>query len=165
MIESKNTYKNNEQILLVEEPSKNKYGQYFTPEIVADFMINLASINENSKILEPSCGEGVFLDLLAKKGYDNFSAYELDRELIPNKYKDVIKNESFVSARINEKYDLIIGNPPYIRWKNLEEELNFENDLFQADWEEVGYYYKDFKNPSLGKAKVGYPFASNTSRL
>lgn len=126
MIESKNTYKNNEQILLVEEPSKNKYGQYFTPEIVADFMINLASINENSKILEPSCGEGVFLDLLAKKGYDNFSAYELDRELIPNKYKDVIKNESFVSARINEKYDLIIGNPPYIRWKNLEEELKQE---------------------------------------
>lgn len=45
------------------------------------------------------------------------------------------------------------------------EELNFENDLFQADWEEVGYYYKDFKNPSLGKAKVGYPFASNTMLL
>lgn len=40
--------------------------------------------------------------------------------------------------------------------------LDFENDLFQADWEEVGYYYKDFKNPELGIKKVGYPFASNS---
>lgn len=45
------------------------------------------------------------------------------------------------------------------------EDLNFETDLFQADWEEVGYYYKDFKNPSKGKSKVGYPFASNTMLL
>lgn len=45
------------------------------------------------------------------------------------------------------------------------EDLNFENDLFQADWEEVGYYYKDFKDPSKGKAKVGYPFASNSMLL
>ncbi|MBT7469069.1 MAG: N-6 DNA methylase, partial [Candidatus Cloacimonetes bacterium] len=111
---------------MVQEPSKNKYGQYFTPDIVADFMINLAKINENSKILEPSCGEGIFLDLLSKKGYNNLSAFELDNELIPNKFNNIIRNESFVSAKIDEKFDLIIGNPPYIRWKNLEEELKQE---------------------------------------
>ncbi|HBK82379.1 MAG TPA: restriction endonuclease, partial [Flavobacterium sp.] len=33
---------------------------------------------------------------------------------------------SFVSAKIDEKFDLIIGNPPYIRWKNLEYELKQE---------------------------------------
>ena len=126
MIESKKTYEINEQILLVEEPSKNKYGQYFTPEIVADFMINLASINEKSKVLEPSCGEGIFLELLKKKGYNKLSAFELDSELIPNKFKNIIKNESFISAKIDEKFDLIIGNPPYIRWKNLEDELKQE---------------------------------------
>ncbi len=42
-------------------PTKNKYGQYFTPEIIADFMISLADIDSNSKVLEPSCGEGFFL--------------------------------------------------------------------------------------------------------
>jgi adenine-specific DNA-methyltransferase len=112
--------------MMVQEPSKNKYGQYFTPDIVADFMINLANINENSKILEPSCGEGIFLDLLSSKGYNNISAFELDNELIPNRFKKIIKNESFVSAKTDEKFDLIIGNPPYIRWKNLEEELKQE---------------------------------------
>ncbi len=126
MIESKKTYKLNNEIMMVQEPSKNKYGQYFTPDIVADFMITLATINENSKILEPSCGEGIFLDLLSKKGYNNFSAYELDNELIPSKFKNIVKNESFVNAKIEEKFDLIIGNPPYIRWKNLEEELKQE---------------------------------------
>lgn len=47
---------------------KNKYGQYFTPELIADFMIELADINQEVKILEPSSGTGIFLDLLQKKG-------------------------------------------------------------------------------------------------
>ena len=60
---------------------KNKFGQYFTPKIVADFMVELADINVNSKVLEPSCGEGVFLDLLQQKGIENVTAYEIDTDL------------------------------------------------------------------------------------
>jgi len=103
---------------------KNKFGQYFTPNIVADFMISLADISEDIRILEPSCGQGIFLDLLQKKGVENITAYEIDDDLA----KDFsnVKYESFVSAKITEKFDLIIGNPPYIRWKNLEEELKQE---------------------------------------
>ncbi|MCB0517022.1 MAG: N-6 DNA methylase, partial [Bacteroidetes bacterium] len=107
-----------------EENSKNKYGQYFTPEIVAEFMVDLAEINPTSKILEPSSGEGVFLDILTKRGFNNITAYEIDREL--NNQFDFVRYESFVSALIDKKFDLIIGNPPYIRWKNLEAELKEE---------------------------------------
>jgi len=103
---------------------KNKFGQYFTPKIVADFMIGLADINVESKILEPSCGEGVFLDLLQQKGFENVTAYEIDTDLATN-FSNVCY-ESFITAQINEKFDLIIGNPPYIRWKNLEDELKQE---------------------------------------
>ncbi|MCD4794813.1 MAG: Eco57I restriction-modification methylase domain-containing protein [Bacteroidales bacterium] len=103
---------------------KNKYGQYFTPKLIADFMIELADIDVNSKILEPSSGKGVFLDLLLEKGFNNITAYEIDKD-ISNKYK-FVRNESFVSAKIQDKYKLIIGNPPYIRWKNLEHELKNE---------------------------------------
>jgi adenine-specific DNA-methyltransferase len=103
---------------------KNKFGQYFTPKAVADFMIGLADIAFNSKILEPSCGQGIFLDLLKKKGFEDVTAYEIDTDLATD-FSNV-KYESFVSAKINEKFDLIIGNPPYIRWKNLEDELKQE---------------------------------------
>jgi len=103
---------------------KNKFGQYFTPDIVADFMIDMANISVNSKILEPSCGQGIFLKLLQEKGFNNLTAYEIDNDLA--KEFSNIHYESFVSAKVNEKFDLIIGNPPYIRWKNLEEELKKE---------------------------------------
>ncbi len=109
---------------LKQQNTKSKYGQYFTPQIVADFMIDLATIPTNAKVLEPSCGEGVFLDLLQKKEFNNLSAYEIDNTIA--KQFDFVKYESYVSAVIEEKFDLIIGNPPYIRWKNLETELKNE---------------------------------------
>jgi len=106
------------------QQTKNKFGQYFTPGMIADFMIDLAVLTPESKILEPSCGQGIFLDLLQKKGFENITAYEIDNELAQN-FKNV-KYESFVTANIKEKFDLIIGNPPYIRWKHLENELKLE---------------------------------------
>lgn len=112
------------KLSVVEGSSKNKYGQYFTPKMVAEFMVSLADIKSNSKILEPSCGEGVFLDVLQENGFSNLFAFEIDKEL--GKKFDFVQYESFVSAKITEYYDLIIGNPPYIRRKNLEPELKEE---------------------------------------
>ena len=106
------------------QSTKNKFGQYFTPKVVADFMIGLADISANSKILEPSCGEGVFLETLQQKGYNNLTAFEIDQDLATD--FPFVRYESFVSANLDERFDLIIGNPPYIRWKNLEDELKQE---------------------------------------
>ncbi len=104
--------------------NKNKYGQYMTPKIIADFMVSLANINLESRILEPSSGEGVFLNALKKQGYKQITAYEIDKSIIKN--NNNVINESFISAKIAKGFDLIIGNPPYIRWKNLEQELKDE---------------------------------------
>ena len=103
---------------------KNKYGQYFTPKLVAEYMVSLANLNKNSTILESSSGKGVFIDSLTQSGYKNITGYEVDKELANN--SSFVINESFVSADIVKKFNLIIGNPPYIRWKNLEPELKLE---------------------------------------
>ncbi|MDR2408628.1 MAG: Eco57I restriction-modification methylase domain-containing protein, partial [Bacteroidales bacterium] len=108
----------------IKQQIKHKFGQYFTPIIVADFMIGLSDIAFTAKILEPACGQGVFIDLLQQKGFTNIISYEIDDKLAKN-FPNV-RYESFVTANIKEKFDLIIGNPPYIRWKNLEDNLKQE---------------------------------------
>ena len=70
------------KLSLVEENTKHKYGQYFTPKMVAEFMVNLADIVPKSKILEPSCGEGIFLEVLQNKGFHQLTAYEIDTKVL-----------------------------------------------------------------------------------
>ena len=110
---------------------KNKYGQYFTIGVIADFMVSMITHSKNSKVLEPSCGKGIFLDKLVEHKFQDISAYEIDTTL-GAKY-DFIKFASFLSVPTTEQYDVVIGNPPYIRWKNIEPELKAEletNDLW-----------------------------------
>ena len=110
---------------------KNKYGQYFTPKFVADFMVSMIGKPSTAKVLEPCCGEGVFLQSLADKNFRQVVAYEIDPTL-SNTF--AVNYLSFISAPIHDRFDVIIGNPPYIRWKNLESELKQELVL-DSDWQ------------------------------
>lgn len=102
---------------------KNKYGQYFTIDTIAKFMVNLISHDNSARVLEPSCGKGVFLRNLEDAGYRDIDAYEIDETLnVPFNY---VRYKSFISAPVSP-YEVVIGNPPYIRWKNLEPELKQE---------------------------------------
>lgn len=97
---------------------KNKFGQYFIQEEMADFMLNLADININSKILDPCSGEGVFIDLFFQKGYKNITAYEIDKELaksfeeLRNKAHSEIK--ASISALVEGKKLVILNEQCYI---------------------------------------------------
>lgn len=115
---------------------KNKYGQYFTPQFMAEFMVSLLTCAKESTILEPSSGKGVFLEALEQAGYFHWTAYEIDSTLILNTR---VINDSFVSVEIPQLFDAVIGNPPYIRWRNLEDNLKEEllgsslwNSLFNS---------------------------------
>ena len=122
---------------------KHKFGQYMTPKEIAQFMLSLSKIDLKARILEPSCGEGVFLELFKEQGYVNYVAYEIDATIL--KHVQNVLNHSFVSAKIDEKFDLIIGNPPYIRWKNLESELKDELET-NALWEKYCNALCDYSN-------------------
>lgn len=127
-----------------------------TPEIISNFMVSLANLNVNSEILEPSSGEGIFIDILKKNGQKNLTAYEIDKTII--KDWEYVINESFISAKIDKKFDLIIGNPPYIRWKNLESELKDElskNDLWTKYCNSLCDYSSIFIIKSIELLKEG----------
>jgi len=113
---------------LIENASNHKLrGAYYTPKTIASFILKWG-INGNTKntILEPSCGDGVFLRQIKLDDlpYKSITAIEIDAA--EAKQASVIKlsntkilNEDFYCYcnNTNDKYDLIIGNPPYIRYQ------------------------------------------------
>ena len=98
--------------------NQKSLGQYFTPRLIAEFMVDLISKDHNAQILEPAAGRGVFLDVLAEKGYKNIDAFEIDKHL-KNESSVKITYDDFITLKSEKKYDVIIGNPPYVRWKHL----------------------------------------------
>jgi len=113
---------------LIKEASKEKLrGGFYTPEPIASFILKWAfNGNEGFDILEPSCGDGVFLNEIQKGAYEynSITAIEFD-ETEANKSRKIgldksnIINSDFHNFCINttQKFDLIIGNPPYIRYQ------------------------------------------------
>ena len=98
--------------------------QYFTPIEVVDYMIDTLKIFEfdGRKVLEPSSGSGIFVNNLLKNFSNlDITSIELNYELYNlNKicYKEVNNINANTLEYFNdldnaEKYDLIIGNPPY----------------------------------------------------
>lgn len=115
--------------------NNNSIGQFFTPPHIAEFMIkNVFKFLDSNKspsklrVLEPSVGKGIFLKFLLKYGFKNIIAYEIDEKLkayLIKKFPEVkFRFENFLGSPIEERYDLIIGNPPYLG-------QNYNAEIFQ----------------------------------
>lgn len=89
-------------------------GQVFTPSNVVKTMLNL--VKNNGRFLEPSCGDGAFFKHLPS----NKIGVELDSTLLKYyKSKNKILNMDFFALEIKEKFNTIIGNPPYVRYADI----------------------------------------------
>ena len=128
---------------LIKEATEEKLrGGFYTPEPIASFILKWAfNGNKELDILEPSCGDGVFLKEIQNKNYEynSFTAIEFDEieakksEAIGLK-KSIIINSDFHKYCINteKKFDLIVGNPPYIRYQYFDrEQQKYAADIFE----------------------------------
>ncbi|RJE88709.1 type I restriction endonuclease subunit M [Paenibacillus sp. 1011MAR3C5] len=119
--------------------NKKEKGVYYTPPELASFIVNYImseyDFNQKMSIMEPSCGDGIFIDGLSelkefnKAHIIDLSLVEIDNnELIKlknKKYEDKIKgkidyfSEDYLYFQENNqrKFDVILGNPPYINRK------------------------------------------------
>lgn len=122
---------------LIKSVSKEKLrGGFYTPIPITDFILKWAfNGNKSIDILEPSCGDGVFLKQIQKGGYiyNSILAIELDEiEAIKcrnlNIYKTTIENREFheFCNSTDKRFDLIIGNPPYIRYQFFDKHQQHE---------------------------------------
>lgn len=115
------------------EQHQISFGQFFTPKHIADFMVSMITHDTNSKILEPSSGEGIFIKALQNQNFHNITAYEIDSSLIRHSF---VINDSFLNCSMDEQFNVVIGNPPYIRWKNLNltAKQELENNLLWQNY-------------------------------
>lgn len=87
-------------------------GQVYTPINIVEKMFKL-STNDGS-ILEPSAGKGVFSDYIKLNSNRNITSIEFD---IDN-YREDFKMMDFFNY-IDVKFDTIIGNPPYVKYNDI----------------------------------------------
>ncbi len=112
-------------------------GAYYTPLQLSNAIVNLCASDNIHTVLEPSCGDGVFLDSLRQlnliEQIGTIDAVEIEpdeAEKVQRNYRNHqnvhVLNEDFFefySRMVDAKtqYDLILGNPPYIRYQYLTE--------------------------------------------
>ena len=94
---------------------------HYTPELIVHAMWDLVAQMgfRGGRALEPGCGTGLFMASVPPKLAPKtaWTAIENDpltaritRKLFPNQW---VRAEDFTTAKLAERYDLVIGNPPF----------------------------------------------------
>jgi len=108
----------------MEKEKKFVWGQYFTKRIIVDNVIKLLlkykPLGKKIKILEPSSGTGNFVNGLKDRGFDNILSCEIDPTLTKTPC-------DFFTFPIKERFDLIIGNPPFTKY-NVKDSYYYPNN-------------------------------------
>ena len=98
---------------LKKDSSKQKLrGAYYTPQKLANAMVRLFASENIDAVLEPSCGDGVFLDALKEAGLlDKFSRVEAveietpEAQKVSGRYKDTLKVDVYKRQTKGRKHD------------------------------------------------------------
>lgn len=132
-------------------------GGYYTPKLIADFLVQWAIQTPDAEVLEPSCGDGSFIEASIKallaRGAEKETIAQLIHgvEVDPDEaartmeriralgispredtihvgdffahYKERLFEQRFMDIVVSEarKFDVVIGNPPFIRYQNFPE--------------------------------------------
>ncbi|MGN6604510.1 MAG: Eco57I restriction-modification methylase domain-containing protein [Ginsengibacter sp.] len=127
-------------------------GGYYTPQDITTFICKWAITKPTQKVLEPSCGDGNFVEAAIQRflelgvrknklfglvqGVELINAEAEKSKLRAEKYglnSTTIVNSDFFSfisgTNGDASYDVVIGNPPFIRYQNFPEK--HRNNAFE----------------------------------
>lgn len=114
--------------------NKKKIGSFYTPEIIANFMVDyicgkVSNIKGKISILEPSAGDGAFVRSIYRNAdfvqkVKSITAVEREEsELMKIAASKKLRkiNDDFLDFQANntQKFSLVLGNPPYIKKNHL----------------------------------------------
>lgn len=116
------------------ESAQKLRGGFYTEPQIARYLIDWVKAGKPSSILEPSCGDGVFLEAAYKAripGLKQVTAFEIDsaeaqKAANRTRLRADVKNEDFLRWYLfhgqNKFFDGVVGNPPFIRYQYLARE-------------------------------------------
>lgn len=128
-------------------------GQVMTPiEIVnhmIDDILNLTKEQlESYTFLENSCGDGVFIKALIERGVpvEHIYACDVDKEICTEIQKILPENNFRLGSFFAQKdwigkFDVVIGNPPFVRIHNIPEQTKKEIQNFDFCFGMYDLYY------------------------
>lgn len=132
------------------ESNEKLGGVYYTPSDMSGFIARWVCSATPLSILEPSCGEGIFIESLEKKCIPrnvSLTICDIDSKALRCSIKKADKagftdvryaEGDFISWSIGEllsssekRYDAILGNPPFIRYQYLDKkQQNSTQDMY-----------------------------------
>lgn len=129
---------------------RNNIDKFYTKKEIAELCINnikkYLKINKDELIIEPSAGNGVFIEYI-KQLSNNYKFYDI----LPEN-EDIIK-EDFLECKFNDIYNIkkhIIGNPPFGRQSSKAIKFIKKSILLNSD--SISFILpKSFKKQSLQK--------------
>lgn len=145
------------------ESAEKLGGVYYTPAPIANFLAQWIDEIQPKRVLEPSCGEGAFLEALATLGEDRDPVDAVAVDIDPSALKavqakcDAGKLACFKTALVegdflqysvtalkNEaRFDAVLGNPPFIRYQYLEKQYQ---EATERIFEEAGLKFTRHTN-------------------
>lgn len=133
----------------INESVQKLNGSYYTPYWLSDFISHWVVDSGARNILEPSCGDGVFIQSLSKFSNNELhvQAFDIDINAINSCYNKCpipnihlnLRNEDFIGWALNNLksnnpiyFDAVVGNPPFIRYQYLEKSIQQKSqELFE----------------------------------
>ena len=117
---------------LIEDASAQKLrGAYYTPPAIASFILHWGiNGSTDADILEPSCGDGVFLEQMAKENMlfhhataVEYEAAEAEKARAIGLHDSKVINADFHRFCLDteQRFNLVVGNPPFIRYQYYDE--------------------------------------------
>lgn len=171
--------------LLIPTDDRKQNGAFFTPSFIVDYMLNELKPLDEDSIMDPSCGCGAFLigtlRYYLKKGKTVSSIikqnihgidileYNVRRAklliiLFALEHGEVVDYSSInisvansLTFETNTFFDVVIGNPPYVKFQDLNEE---NRTFLKSSFESVN---KGTYNLYFAFFELGYKLLKNKS--
>ncbi len=137
---------------LIPPKDKKLNGAFFTPKFITDFIVSQSITDQDSKVCDPSCGCGAFLissaeyiNKIYNKKYTkiieenifgaDITDYSIRRAKMLLSLLALLNKEDTNEIKFNlicgnsleinweRNFDAVVGNPPYVKFQDLSEEL------------------------------------------